>query len=78
MNTKFDVGEEVYIKGKIRFIKTSEVGTTYTVTCNDLDEREELTLVEADLAKIKQEETEEAADPADITDPTDPIDPTNP
>lgn len=74
MNTKFDVGEEVYIKGKIRFIKASEVGTTFIVTCNDLDDMQELTLVEADLAKITTNEEE----PAGAGDSTDPTDPTNP
>lgn len=73
MNTKFDVGEEVYIKGKIRFIKASEVGTTFIVTCNDLDDMQELTLVEADLAKITT--NEETAEAGDSTNPTDPSNP---
>lgn len=73
MNTKFDVGEEVYIKGKIRFIKASEVGTTFIVTCNDLDDMQELTLVEADLAKITTNE-----EPAEAGDSTNPTDPSNP
>ena len=32
MNTKFDVGDEVFIVGKVTAISLTNSGTTYTVT----------------------------------------------